>query len=129
MPFDTNWEKQGVYHQFSGQLTNRDRKHAMHEVMGDERFDTMKYWIIDTLAIKECMLEKSDVVDAAAFNIGAAYHNNNILMAFAATNTDHQDNILHFMKILKSGCNWKVRLFDDIESARQWITEILKYNP
>jgi len=68
-------------------------------------------------------------VVAAAFDIGAARHNNNLLMVFAATNTDHRDNILHFKKILELDCDWKVRLFDDIESARQWIAETLKRNP
>jgi len=56
MPYETNCEKQGAYQRFSGQLTNRDRKHAMHEVMGDKRFDAMKYWIVDSLAIEEYLL-------------------------------------------------------------------------
>lgn len=127
MPFETFWEPNGVYQRFSGRLTNRDKVRANHAVVGDRRFDAIKYRIIDSLAIEEYLPERSDATEAAAHDSGAAFTNANVLMVFVATNTDHRNNILHYMNCLNDlETPWKARLFDDLESARQWISETLK---
>lgn len=91
--------------------------------MGSPRFDAMKYWIVDSLAIEEYVLEKMAAMEAAGSDLGAAYTNNDVPMAFVATNTGHRDNIRHYMRLLEGARSvWKARLFDDLESARQWIS-------
>jgi hypothetical protein len=127
MPYETIWEQKGVYQRFSGQVTSEDREQANNAVMGNPRFDGLKYWIVDSLAIEEYLLDKRDAVLAAGFDLGAEYINNTVLMVFIATNTDHRDNIQLYMKFLKDlGCAWETRLFDDVGPARQWISETLR---
>lgn len=127
MPYETIWEQKGAYQRFSGQLTRKDKGHANNTIMGNPRFDGMAYWIIDSLAIEEYLPEMEDAVLAAGYDLGAEYSNDNVLMVFVATHTDHRDNILHYMKFLKdSGSAWKARLFDNLESAREWVSETLE---
>lgn len=72
-------------------------------------------------------LDEANALHAAALDIGAAYINDSVLMAFVTTNTNHRDNIQRYMKHLKNTHSpWKVRVFEDIESARQWISETLE---
>ncbi len=127
MPYETTWEQEGCYQRYSGRVSEEDRRRAGGEIMGDARFTYIKYWIVDSLEIEEYLLNKDDAFTAAAFDLGEGYTNSKILMVFVATNTDHRDNILHFTKLLETGQSpWKVKLFDDIESARYWISETLK---
>ncbi len=121
MPYETIWEERGVYQRFSGIVTPRDREEANHEVMGDERFDALTYWIVDSLNMERYTLDSSEAVVAAAHDIGAARYNDQLLMVFVATNPEHRENIHRYIQVLESGANWQARLFDDLDSARQWV--------
>ena len=48
--------KKGVYQRYSGQVSNNDRENAKIAVLEDARFDTVNYWIVDSLEIKEYLL-------------------------------------------------------------------------
>lgn len=126
MPYETIWEEEGVYQRYSGRLSKGDREFAANDVLGDSRFDSLKYWLVDSLAIDEYLLDERDAVIAAAFDIGAQHYNSDILMVFVATNTDHRRNIAKYIEVLQSQCCWKAKLFDDMQSARQWISDTLK---
>lgn len=127
MPYETIWEQKGVYQRFSGRLISEDREQAENAVMGNSRFDGLEYWIVDSLAIEEYLLDKKDAVLATGFDLGAEYINDNVLMVFIATNTDHRGNIQRYMKFLEGlGSTWETRLFNDVESARRWISETLR---
>ncbi len=121
MPYETIWEDKGVYQRYSGEVTPDDRLNANNEVLGNKRFDNLKYWLVDSLNMERYMLTSSDAVVAAAHDIGASRYNDHILMVFVATDSKHRENIHHYMKVLESGANWQVRLFDDLDSAREWI--------
>lgn len=125
MSFETIWENNGVYQRFRGQLTKQDKENANHEVMGSQRFEEIKYWIVDSLEIESYMPNQTDAMVSAAHDLGAEHYNSDLLMAFVANNIDHIDNIKHYMGILEQYSAWKVRLFDDIESARKWISKSL----
>lgn len=126
MPYETIWEQEGVYQRFSGRITNGDKDRATSAVMEDERFDTIKYRIIDGLAIEEYVLDEENALHAAALDIGATYNKDNFLIVFIATNANHRDNIQHYMRHLKDTHSpWKAQVFEDIESARRWILETL----
>lgn len=128
MPYETVWEGAGVYQRYTGKLTRSDREFARNEVMGDVRFDNLKYWIVDSQSIDEYLLEERDAVIAAAHDIGAQRYNQAMLMVFVTTNSDHRRNILKYMEVLRNQCSWKAKLFNDMESARHWISMTLDHS-
>jgi len=122
MRYETIVESKGIYQRYSGRISKQDRINASSDFMENPLFDTFNYWIIDSLAIDEYLLDQDDALQAAASDIGAAFTSKFILIAFVATNKDHRDNILHFMELLKqSEITWKIELFDNLESASAWI--------
>ena len=78
MSYKTIWENNGVYQRYSGLLANKDRVLPRNEVMGDERFDKIKYWIVGSLLIEEYLLDRNDAVEAAAFAVGASSYKKNL---------------------------------------------------
>ena len=125
MPYETVWEERGVYQRYFGVLAPRDRESGSAEVTGNERFESLKYWIVDSLGMERYTLSSNDAITAAAFDIGAARYNNHMLMVFVVTDMAHRENIQRYMELLKANTNWQSEIFDDIESARQWIAERL----
>lgn len=123
MSYKTIWEPNGVYQVFSGVLTKFDRIMANKEVQESPFFNTINYWIIDSLEIDAYEPEAEDAVDAAAQDIGAAFTNKSVQMAFATSNSVHIQNIEKYIKILKKSHSiWKIEIFKDMESVREWIS-------
>ncbi len=121
MPFTTTWTEGLVTQKFYGVLSTEDRNNAQREVIEDPRFDTMRHWIIDSLDIQKYTLDYEDAEDAAGDDIGAAYSNGRVRIAFAVTNEDHIKNIYHFVQFIEdSGSPWKVGIFDNFHSAKHW---------
>jgi hypothetical protein len=52
MPYTTTWEDHGVIWNYSGFLTGNELLHSNLEIFGDERFDDLRYQIVDLTAIE-----------------------------------------------------------------------------
>jgi len=125
MSYETIWEEEGVYQCFSGQVSPDEKIHASSEVHGDPRFDTINYWITDNIGVDSYVLEKSDAEKLAYLNNAASRSNPDIVTPFISTHITHRDNIIHYLIHLKKiGSPWKGKLFEDVQTARQWISTL-----
>ncbi len=124
MAFETIWEDKGVYQHFTDTISPEDRIRANADVLGNARFDHIKYWLVDSLDSTEYQLDRMQALKAAGQDFGATELNDHVLMAFAATDPRHRENIECYKETLETGHSpWKVGLFDTLEDARDWISE------
>ena len=123
MPYETIWEENGVFQRFFGQITRDERMRASSEIHGDSRFDTIRYWIIDSLDIDSYDLGKSDAEILANTDNAASRTNPSVLMPIVCTHIIHRNNFLHYLiHLKKAGSPWMGKLFDNVKTARQWIS-------
>ncbi len=122
MPFKTVWEDNEVYQAFEGIPTQLERKKADNEVLQSPQFDTIKYWIVDDTGITEYNINKSQTIDAAAFNIGASKTNKNIYKLFITKNPKIIKNITIYSNLFEETKSpWVVKTFNNLKDARDFI--------
>jgi hypothetical protein len=67
MAYTMEWEGRGVCWTFNGALTGRELLRSNLEIYGDERFDNMRYQIVDLTQIDSMNVSAEDMKKIAAY--------------------------------------------------------------
>jgi hypothetical protein len=128
MPYELAWEGvRGVVAKYSGIISANDLEQICEQVTIDPRWDTLRYVIVDALAIDGVDVDTSTGSALARPNIlliGAASVHGPVLFAIV-TDNDALLRMLQRQRDLKV-FPYETREFDSIAPARAWIDSVLE---
>jgi hypothetical protein len=119
MPFDLNWEPEGIYKHFYGFVTNEEFFSSVLMLQGDERFDRIQYSLNDFSAITGHNLSLADVKKAAGFASGAACSNPNIRIVVISEDPEIVKLVTFYASLPFQ--KYEVKIFNRQDAARAWL--------
>ena len=119
MPYETTWEKKGIYWKLYGIVTGNDIEQLTIDVFGDSRFDDIRYVILDFLNIDDFDMSDDELESIAAQDLAAAITNPYVKIAVITTHPRVMELSTMFGKIFGEH-PWKVSVHENIEEARRW---------
>ena len=93
MPYCIDWEPQGVYKKYTGQVTGQEFLKAVHTVNVSPNFHAYRYVINDFSDCTEFDLPGNYSDDALAAAIGAHASNTKFIAAFVARHPDIRNTL------------------------------------
>ncbi|PXA03128.1 hypothetical protein DDZ13_13755 [Coraliomargarita sinensis] len=120
MPYKTEWRNRGVCWTYTGTVSGEDILKSNLDIYGDERFDDLKYQIVNLLEAEKIEVSERHMQKVAHLDAAAARTNKRVRVAVVAADKDAR--LLHelYVKHLSDG-GWTSKLFDSIESAEAWV--------
>lgn len=119
MPYTTEWENQGIHWHYWGEVSGEELIQSNLEIYGDERFDRMKYQIVDLTGVDSFDVTHDDMLKMAAYDRAAARSNPSVKVAVIA----HIATIKSLTTLYDAENQqspWETRMFDTVEEARFW---------
>lgn len=118
MPHKMQWEKEGVYWQYSGDVTGQEIVNSSAKIYGDPRFDDLKYKLVNFLDASAVTMSDEEIAKIAYQHKAAEISNPRIKNAIVMTVA--RDLADKFAAFFADSC-WEVRVFEDMKSANQWL--------
>lgn len=116
------WEDKGVLSHYSDLFSPEIHMEGLGKLFGDPRIDNIKYIIGDYSDVNGDLLNKESVEYPVAMTTGASSYLKNIKVALVATDKNIIELCRYFIELSNSINNsWEVRIFDDVDTARDWI--------
>ena len=120
MAYKLEWEKQGVVIRYAGRVDIDEVLRAQRDYEGNARFDSLRYVIIDTLAVIEVCTKARDAETVWVNDAGASTSNSRIRKAFIATDPSAIAFANAYKDLNEPG--YELRTFEAEGDARQWLT-------
>ena len=120
MTYQTLWEKHGVVHRCAGRLTAEEVTSATSAVVTNERFDLVRYVLIDLGSAEGVAINDQLIEDLTVIVVGGYHTNSHVEILIVGNN----NVAIGFATILcKSDLNqfYPVRYFETEPEARTWI--------
>ena len=122
MSYQLAWEKNGVHSSFEGILSPEIHREALNALFGDARVDGIDYIIGDFSGVNSNLLNEKDIEYPLAMTSGAASYLKQLKVALVSEDEVINALCLRYIELSEHlNIGWKVRLFDDLESARSWV--------
>ena len=123
MPYQTTWEKKGIFWKYSGIVTDIDIIARNNEFYADPRSENILYQLVDGTGIEKFKLDEPSLKLLAATDYAAAMSVRKLKVAFVATRVDVVDFFQTYINYAKEfNCEWEFKIFTDLNSARKWIS-------
>jgi hypothetical protein len=119
MPYRLTWEPQGVYRQYWGDVTIRERRAALDAICGDARYDDLRYSITDYLSVGAYEVTSDATLEIAAMHIAPLVTNPRIVIAAVATRPDIVAAIQEFIGHGLIPAPYQI--FATLDEARRWV--------
>jgi hypothetical protein len=119
MPYRLTWEPKGVYRQYHGDVTIRERRASLDAICGDSRFDDLRYTITDYLSVGAYEITSDATLEVAAMHVAPLVTNPRIVIAAVATRPDIVAAIQEFIGhgLIRA----PYRIFPTLDEARRWV--------
>jgi len=103
---------------YSGNVSGKEVVNACSAIYGDHRFDALDYKIVDFLDIESIQISEHELLKIAFQDKAAELTNPHIKSAIVMTiGSELGEQFASYF----DDSGWEVEVFEDIESARQWI--------
>jgi len=119
MSHTLNWEGNGVYWKYSGDVTGAEILSASTEIYGDPRFDILKYKLVDFSDVTSITISEEEIKLITFQHAAAAQSNPRIKNAIIINKNDERAKL--FVHYLSTNSNWEVAAFSSLEEANQWL--------
>jgi len=120
--FENHWFEDSLIAQFQKRLRVQDVLMANDEWIADERFDSIKYLIIDLRAVEVCEYEESDFLKNAHYTRALSlWEKRKLYACFVTSNPEIERVAAKYIEISNSiNPNWERKLFQSLEDALEW---------
>lgn len=122
MEFKLIWNNNNVIIECSGDFTTPDFIFANNLLIGDIRFDKMKYQIWDFRKVNEVLMDEGTLEVVKALDKSSMVWNSNLKVALVAEEDYHKEILETFISMLDS-LSWPTKLFDNMDNALKWCKE------
>ena len=123
MSYTTEWEKNGVVWRYSDVVNGEELIKSNLEIYGDERFDIMKYQIVDLIDVNTFQVTRDEMLKMAAYDKAAALSNPRVKVAIVAT-IPAIKTLTELYEAANIESPWETRVFDSIADARAWVSPV-----
>jgi hypothetical protein len=120
MTFNINWDKNGVYVKFRGNVTAQDLIDANNYVISNANFETIEYQIFDFLHIDEFTITSYDMSIIGVMDRAQTDFKKEMKVAIL-TQDDYVIEITSEYEQLMTGTDWGTKILPSIEEARAWV--------
>ena len=125
MPYQILWEPpHGVVRRYQGAITGRQQLESLQLVMGDERFDTLRYSLTDYLDVDHYELADGDFDTLAALHYGSYQSNPRIGYIAVARHADVRVALERFIGMGVSP--YPLHVVPTMEQARRIVGRLAK---
>jgi hypothetical protein len=121
MPYQTTWHTNGILWTYSGVLTGDELLNSNFEIFGDERFDDIRYQIVDLRQVQEIKVNEKHMRKIAHLDIAAARSNPRVKVAILTNKPGGKLLSDTYDKYSAGKSPWETKLFSNIEDARNWL--------
>jgi hypothetical protein len=120
MAYATTWLPHGVIWDYSEILTGDDVLQSNLEIFGDERFDELRYQIVDLTKVSSVEVTKKHMRKVAHLDMAAARTNPRVRVAVVATTCESVciGDLYDQLTLKKSP--WVTKIFNSREEAEAW---------
>lgn len=124
MPFRYNWEKNGFYSKFWGEVLNWEIEVKNMYFSNDPRCDKCHYQIIDASEVEAFALSEIDITKMASNDIGMGFYLKNFSVAIVCATPEVQAAFQKYISIcLPSKMTWTYHICDTLEEANAWLEQ------
>ena len=118
MTYKLDWESNGIYWEYYGKVSGKEIIEASTTIYGDERFDTLKYKLVNFLGAESINIDDDEVALIAYQHRAAERSNPNIKNAIVIkSNIQLADKFAAFF----TDSPWDVQVFQDLDEANNWL--------
>lgn len=120
MPYKIEWNAETVIWTYTGRLTGEELLQSNMDIYGDERFDDLRYQIVDLRAVDEFVVDEHHMRKIAHLDRAAAYTNPRIRVAVVTS--DQKGESMTDTYIEQSPeAHWPTQTFYDFDQAIRWV--------
>lgn len=122
MSYEMIWEDRGLLRRFFGESSDLEVYESVQRTHASERFDEIRYVIVDLSEIKKFTLNSADNIEEIAA-IDAASALSNPMMRIAIVTTDPDIKRCAQIYLSHPLAPYPTRIFDKLADARGWLIE------
>lgn len=121
MPYLITWQKQGVIWRYSGVLTGEDLLQSNFDIFGDERFDDIRYQIVNLIAVDSIEVTEKHMRKVAHLDMAAARTNPRVKVAVVSNSEAATQLNVYYDKYCDEKSPWETKVFSSVEEAEAWV--------
>ncbi len=123
MPYEINWERNGVVVRFTGVFDFKENVNANNEIYRDSRCDSINYAIWDVSDVSEMAVNEVETLLIAMQDQSCSSLVPKIKLAFLAQDETLRGFFNQYTAHYQSRkTGWDFKVFDNMESIRAWVT-------
>jgi len=122
MTFNINWDKEGVYVKFRGDVTAQDLIDANNYVISNANFDSINYQVFDFLHIDKFSITSYDISIIGTMDKSQSEFKKDMRVAII-TEDDYVAEITREYDQFMAGTKWATKTFAKLEEARSWVNK------
>jgi hypothetical protein len=120
MTFKIEWVEGGVFWNYSGTVSSEEILESNKEVYGDERFDQIRFEVVNFLDTNGIEFTAKDVRIVAALDRAAALTNPRIRVVLLATEPRIVEILQAYLQGIRGG-PWIAQVFSSLDEAAVWL--------
>ena len=118
MPYKLDWERDGIYWEYTGKVSGKEIIEASTTIYGDERFDTLKYKLANFLDVENIEMDENEVALIAHQHRAAERSNPYIKNAIVIKSGS---KLADMFAAFFTDSSWEVQIFQDLDEANNWL--------
>ena len=123
MSYKVNWEENGVWIWHGGTVTSKEIFDSNMEFYGNPKSDKALYQLIDFLEVENIILSELTSEKIAYLDAAQSKSTPNIKVALVGTLLSAKKLFHEYIEHSSTiTTNWSFEIFDDMQSARKWVT-------
>ena len=124
MPYTTTWQNHGIAWTYSGVLTGKELLNSNLEIFGDERFDDIRYQIVDLTAVDSIEVTEKHMRKIAHLEMAAARTNPRMHVAVVTTSEDGTGITETYNGYTAERSPWVTQIFCILAEAKAWVATL-----
>jgi hypothetical protein len=122
MPYTIEWKTSGIQSRFYGNVIGAEIIDHVKEWHGDERFDSVRFIVVNFLDAQQVSITLDEVREIAALDNVAALSNPRVKVA-VVSGSETVDAGGAVYKAGLADSPWKTESFRTVEEALEWVAE------
>ncbi len=121
MTYQITWRTNGVYWRYEGVLTGNELLQSNLDIFGDERFDDIRYQIVDLTGVETVEVTEKHMRKIAHLDMAASRSNPRVKVAVVAVSDTAAKLIDLYDEFCAEKSPWTTKAFCNLEDAEAWV--------
>ncbi len=122
MGFNIKWINSNPIVTYSGVVNYETIINSNNAIIGDARFDEMKYQIFDHSQVDKLVITQKELEMIGVLDKNSAVWNKKVKVALIFKDIKTEERIRKYLEIMAQ-TQWKVKVFDNYKEAEKWCNE------